>query len=115
MDELVRDFARLFGEEGKEVHTFFAPGIVRIGEFSWHLMERTEGDIDFSFFDEVVKKLKENGLSIMFGTPTATFPAWLAKKHPDILSKDEFGRIRVLVEEDNIVLIQQHIAYMRQI
>jgi beta-galactosidase len=42
-----------------------------------------------------VKKLKENGLSIMFGTPTATFPAWLAKKHPDILSKDEFGRIRV--------------------
>lgn len=46
-------------------------------------------------FDEVVKKLKENGLSIMFGTPTATFPAWLAKKHPDILSKDEFGRVRV--------------------
>ncbi|MCX8003188.1 MAG: beta-galactosidase [Anoxybacillus mongoliensis] len=69
--------------------------IVRIGEFSWHLMERTEGNVDFSFFDEVVKKLKENGLSIMFGTPTATFPAWLAKKHPDILSKDEYGRTRV--------------------
>lgn len=33
MDELVRDFARLFGEEGKEVHTFFAPGRVNlIGE-----------------------------------------------------------------------------------
>jgi beta-galactosidase len=69
--------------------------IVRIGEFAWHLMEPREGEFDFSFFDHVIAKLKENGLSVMFGTPTATFPAWLAKKHPDILSKDENGNVRV--------------------
>ncbi|QYR21464.1 beta-galactosidase [Paenibacillus sp. sptzw28] len=68
--------------------------MVRIGEFSWHLMEKEEGAFDFSFFDGVIAKLKNNGLSVMFGTPTATFPAWLAKKHPSILSKDETGGVR---------------------
>lgn len=63
--------------------------MVRIGEFAWHLMEAKEGVFDFSFFDMVIEKLKHADIEIMFGTPTATFPAWLAKKHPDILSQDE--------------------------
>ncbi|ANB59814.1 beta-galactosidase [Anoxybacteroides amylolyticum] len=69
--------------------------IVRIGEFAWHLMEPKEGEFDFSFFDHVIAKLKQQGFSILFGTPTATFPAWLAKKYPEILSKDENGNVRV--------------------
>ena len=28
--------------------------VIRIGEFSWHLMEKTEGQYDFSFFDKVI-------------------------------------------------------------
>lgn len=60
--------------------------IIRIGEFAWHMMEATEGKFDFSFFDEVIEKAKRHGLNVMFGTPTATFPAWLAKAHPSILS-----------------------------
>lgn len=69
--------------------------IVRIGEFAWHLMEKEEGAFDFSFFDEVIEKLKKEQIAVMFGTPTATFPAWLAKKHPSILSEDENGQKRV--------------------
>ncbi|ERJ13100.1 beta-galactosidase [Haloplasma contractile] len=69
--------------------------IIRIGEFAWHLMEQTEGNFDFSMFDYVIKKAEEYNLDIMFGTPTATFPAWLAKKHPSILSEDQFGNVRV--------------------
>jgi beta-galactosidase len=69
--------------------------MVRIGEFAWHLMEPTEGAFDFSFYDKVIMKAKARGIDIMFGTPTATFPAWLAKKHPSILSKDEAGIQRV--------------------
>ncbi|MBN8235083.1 beta-galactosidase [Halobacillus kuroshimensis] len=69
--------------------------IVRIGEFAWHLMEPEEGKFDFSYFDQVIEKLKQEDFHIMFGTPTATFPAWLADQHPEILSADEYGHPRV--------------------
>lgn len=65
---------------------------VRIGEFAWHMMEKEEGKYDFSFFDGVIEKLKTHGLKVIFGTPTATFPAWLSKKHPDILAMDITGK-----------------------
>lgn len=68
--------------------------IVRIGEFAWHLMEKEEGQFDFTFFDMVIEKCQKAGLKVIFGTPTATFPAWLAKKHPSILSKDENLQVR---------------------
>lgn len=69
--------------------------MIRIGEFAWHLMEKTEGNYDFSFFDEVIARAKAQGIDVMFGTPTATFPAWLANKYPSILSEDENGQKRV--------------------
>ncbi len=68
--------------------------VIRIAEFGWHIMERREGQFDFSFFDTVIEKAKKRGLKIIMGTPTATIPAWLAKKHPDILSEFEDGRKR---------------------
>ena len=68
--------------------------VIRIGEFSWHLMEKTEGNYDFSFFDNVIEKAKARGLKIIMGTPTATIPAWLAKKYPDIISEFENGKKR---------------------
>lgn len=69
--------------------------IVRIGEFAWHLMEPHEGQFDFSFFDQVIKEVKKRDMKVMFGTPTATFPAWLARQHPSILSEDEYGHKKV--------------------
>lgn len=68
---------------------------IRIAEFCWHLMEKTEGAFDFSFFDHVIARAKARGLSVVMGTPTATIPAWLAKKHPEILSEFEDGTKRV--------------------
>lgn len=69
--------------------------VIRIAEFAWHLMEKKEGQYDFSFFDRVIERAKGHGLSIVMGTPTATIPAWLAKKYPSILSEFEDGRKRV--------------------
>lgn len=66
--------------------------VIRIGEFAWHLMEREEGKYDFSFFDYVIEKAREYDLKIIFGTPTATIPAWLIKKYPDMLLEYEPGR-----------------------
>jgi len=68
--------------------------VIRIGEFSWHLMEKTEGNFDFSFFDGVIALAGKKGLKVIMGTPTATIPAWLAKKHPEILSEFEGGQKR---------------------
>lgn len=68
---------------------------IRIAEFAWHLMEKREGQFDFSFFDHVIERAKARGLSVVMGTPTAAIPAWLAKKHPDILSEFEDGSKRV--------------------
>ena len=68
---------------------------IRIAEFGWHIMEPAEGQYDFSFFDHVIARAKARGLSIVIGTPTAAIPAWLAKKHPDILSEFESGAKRV--------------------
>lgn len=68
--------------------------VIRIGEFAWHLMERTEGAYDFSFFDDVIDRAKKKNLKVIFGTPTATPPAWLYSKYPEIASYDEDGKRR---------------------
>lgn len=68
---------------------------IRIGEFAWHMMEREEGEFDFSYFDHVIQKAREFGLNVIFGTPTATFPAWLSRKYPEVHSCDIHGQARV--------------------
>ncbi len=69
--------------------------IIRIGEFAWHMMENEEGKYDFSFFDNVIEKAKAYGFKVIFGTPTATFPAWISNTYPSILSEDIDGVKRV--------------------
>ena len=64
---------------------------IRIAEFGWHIMEKAEGQYDFSLFDHVIERAKARGLSIVMGTPTAAIPAWLAKKYPAVLSEFENG------------------------
>lgn len=64
---------------------------VRIGEFAWHMMEPEEEKYDFSFFDKVIDALKKKNLNVIFGTPTATFPAWISKKYPDVIAMNAFG------------------------
>jgi beta-galactosidase len=68
---------------------------IRIGEFAWHMMEREEGEFDFSFFDHVLEEARGFGLKVIFGTPTATFPAWLSAKYPEVHSCDIHGHVRV--------------------
>ena len=42
----------------------------------------------------MIEQAKAHGVKVVLGTPTATIPAWLAKKHPDILSEFEDGTKR---------------------
>ena len=59
---------------------------VRIGEFAWSIMEREEGSFDFSFFDRFLDLCASTGMQVIFGTPTATPPAWLTCRYPETLN-----------------------------
>ncbi|TAL38035.1 MAG: beta-galactosidase [Spirochaetes bacterium] len=54
----------------------------RLMEFAWVLLEPREGKYDFSLFDEAIDVLAAQGIGIVLGTPTATFPYWLYEKDP---------------------------------
>lgn len=66
--------------------------IVRIGEFAWSQIEPREGAYDWDWLDRAIAALADAGLRIILGTPTATPPAWLTQRYPDVLRVDADGR-----------------------
>ena len=66
---------------------------VRIAEFAWNLIEPDEGVFDYSFFDRFLDVAEETGMKVIFCTPTATPPAWLTKKYPEVLNATMEGVI----------------------
>ena len=71
----------------KELHM----NVVRMAEFSWVLMEPSEGQYDFKWLHNVVNKLNKNGISVILGTPTASPPVWMSVKYPEIYRIQEDG------------------------
>lgn len=67
---------------------------VRMAEFSWHKLEPVEGRFDFDWLDRAVELLGRYGIKTILGTPTAAPPAWMVRKHPEILPVDLQGRVR---------------------
>ena len=65
--------------------------VVRIAEFAWTITEPEEGVFRFDFFDRFLDLCDEMGMKVIFGTPTATPPAWLTEKYPEILNCDIDG------------------------
>ena len=65
--------------------------IVRLAEFAWSQIERTEGQFSFEWLDEVLDLLAKYGLKAIMCTPTAAPPPWLTHKHPSILPVDQNG------------------------
>jgi len=63
-----------------------------LGEFAWAFIEPEKGRFDFAWLDEVVAMAHQNGLKVIMCTSTATPPAWLAQKHPEILMVNDEGR-----------------------
>lgn len=64
---------------------------VRIAEFAWNLTEPEEGVYTFDFFDEFLDLAERVGMKVIFGTPTATPPAWLTEKYPEVLNSRRDG------------------------
>ncbi len=68
-----------------EIMKEYGLNCMRVGEFAWSNMEKTEGVYDFSLFRYVADKLYENGIYTVMCTPTCTPPRWFFKKYPDAL------------------------------
>lgn len=65
--------------------------VVRIAEFAWSKVELNEGEFDFTFFDEFLELAQKVGMKVIFCTPTATPPAWLTEKYPEVLNARKDG------------------------
>ncbi len=65
--------------------------VVRIAEFAWARMEPTEGHYDFGWLERAISLAAKHHIVSVVGTPTATPPAWLTQKYPDVLRIDENG------------------------
>ncbi|MEK4354798.1 beta-galactosidase [Paenibacillus sp. FSL R5-0475] len=60
--------------------------IIRIGEFAWSIFEPVQGEFQFGLFDRAIDLAHKHGLQVVLGTPTATPPAWLTHKYPEVLN-----------------------------
>lgn len=83
--ELWRDDLRRMKENGLTT--------VRIAEFAWAIIEPREGVFSFEFFDSFLDLAQEEGIKVIFGTPTATPPAWLTEKYPEVLNSKKDGTL----------------------
>lgn len=68
--------------------------VVRLAEFSWAKIEPRDGEYDWQWLDDAIHIYQELGLQVVLGTPTATPPAWLVQKFPEILAVDENGHVK---------------------
>ncbi|MNO36957.1 Beta-galactosidase BgaA [compost metagenome] len=65
--------------------------IVRMAEFAWSIFEPEEGVFHFELFDKAIDLAHSYGLKVILGTPTATPPAWLTERYPEVLNVTNDG------------------------
>ncbi|NCB94042.1 MAG: beta-galactosidase [Clostridia bacterium] len=65
--------------------------VIRIAEFAWSKIEPVEGTFTYEFFDGFLDLAKNVGMKVIFCTPTATPPAWLTQKYPEVLNANIDG------------------------
>lgn len=65
--------------------------IVTLNTFSWAALQPSEDSYCFETLDKIMDFIRENGLKVCMATSTGAHPAWMAKRHPDILRTDFNG------------------------
>ena len=79
----------------EDLERMLAAGLktVRVAEFAWNLIEPAEGEFSYEFFDAFLALAQEKGMQVIFCTPTATPPAWLTDRYPELLNADKEGTL----------------------
>jgi len=60
-------------------------------EFAWSFLEPEEGKFNFRWLDKALDLAGKYNLKVVMCTPSATPPAWLTKKYPEILVVKDDG------------------------
>lgn len=85
------------GDTWAEDHRMFKLAgidVATINVFSWALDQPDEHTYDFAWLDEQFELLHGQGIGICLATGTGAHPAWMAKRHPEVLRVDWEGRKR---------------------
>ncbi len=78
------DYPEVF-EEDLRLMKLANVNVMSIGMFSWAKLEPEEGVFDFSWLDNVIDRLHENGVSIFLSTPSGARPTWMSERYPEVL------------------------------
>lgn len=68
--------------------------IVTLNVFSWAALQSDEVTYHFEKLDKIMNLVRDNGMKVCMATSTGAHPAWMARKHPDILRVESNGMRR---------------------
>ncbi|MDE7360232.1 MAG: beta-galactosidase [Lachnospiraceae bacterium] len=68
--------------------------IVTLNVFSWASLQSDDDVYHFEKLDKIMELVKQHGLKVCLATSTGAHPAWMARKHPDILRVEANGMKR---------------------
>ena len=68
--------------------------IVTLNVFSWASLQSDDDVYHFEKLDRIMELVKKHGLQVCLATSTGAHPAWMARKHPDILRVEHNGMKR---------------------
>ena len=67
--------------------------VVTLNVFSWAALQPDEETYCFDKLDKIMELVTRHGMKICLATSTGAHPAWMARKHPDIL-RTEFNGMK---------------------
>lgn len=59
--------------------------VVRMLDFAWSSIEPREGEYRLEWVDRFLDLAQREGMAVVLCTPTASPPAWLIRKHPEMM------------------------------
>lgn len=68
--------------------------IVTLNVFSWAALQSDDDTYHFEQLDKIMDLVRSHGLKVCLATSTGAHPAWMARKHPDILRVESNGMKR---------------------
>ena len=88
-------------KEDMRLLTLAGIDVLTINVFSWAALQPSEDEYNFSVLDDITETISAAGMKICFATATATHPAWMARKYPEVLRVNTDGSKRKFGDREN--------------